>query len=79
MLRRTTVTAEADDLAVLKQEARRRQVSLSVLLGKTVAAEAATIRAGRRPRIEGVRRPVGIAQVMEEDPEAPHRSCFRIP
>jgi hypothetical protein len=50
MTRRTTVTAEAEDLAVLEGEARRRGVSLSVVLREAVAEKAAEVRSDRRPR-----------------------------
>ena len=75
--KRTTVAAEADDLAVLKHEARRRAISFAALLGEVVQKEAAAIRAARRPRIGVVDRPVGIAQAMEDASEDPGATGFR--
>jgi hypothetical protein len=51
MMRRTTVAADHDALETLKAEARRRGVSLTVLLGEAVEEKAANIRAARRPRV----------------------------
>lgn len=79
VLRRTTLTAEAEDLAVLAGEARRRGSSLARLLEEAVAEKAARLRSGRRPRLgtfmaEGE----GIAAAMEADPQnavaRPYRS-----
>jgi len=74
---RTTLPAEADDLMVLKQEARRLGVSLGALLSEIVGREAASIRASRRPRFGVVDRPGGIAAAMDEDPDAPFRTEYR--
>lgn len=74
MIQRTTVPAEVDDLVVLKEEARRRDISLGSLLREVVEREAAAIRAARRPRIGVVDRPTGIAAAMANDPEAPLRT-----
>jgi hypothetical protein len=74
---RTTLPAEADDLMVLKQEARRRGVSLGSLLAEIVGREAAAIRASRRPRFGVVDRPAGIAAAMDEDPDAPLRTEYQ--
>lgn len=78
MIRRTTLAAEADDLAVLEGEARRRGVSLARLLREVVGEKADELRERRRPRI-GFARGDGssIASLMEADPEAPFRSPFR--
>jgi hypothetical protein len=49
MIRRTTLAAEADDIGLLEQEARRRRVSLAVVL-REVVAEAAEVRRAQRPK-----------------------------
>ena len=51
MMQRTTVAADREALETLKAEARRRGVSLTVVLGEAVEEKAATIRAARRPRV----------------------------
>ena len=51
MMRRTTVAADHEALETLKAEARRRGVSMTVLLGEAVEEKAASIRAARRPRV----------------------------
>jgi hypothetical protein len=77
MIQRTTVSAEADDLGVLKEEARRKGVSLASLLAEVVQREAAAIRASRRPRVGVVDRRVSIAQALDEEPDAAAGSDFR--
>jgi hypothetical protein len=62
---------------VLKQEARRRAVPLSALLMEMVEREASAIRSSRRPRIGVVHRPVGIADAMSADSDAPLSSEIR--
>ena len=49
MTRRTTLSAEADDLAVLEGEARRRGVSLAQVLRELVAEKAAEVRRAKQP------------------------------
>jgi len=49
-VRRTTVAADADDLATLEAEAVRRGVSLTTVLAEAVADKAAALR-HRRPRL----------------------------
>jgi hypothetical protein len=51
MMHRTTVAADREALDTLKAEARRRGVSLTVILGEAVEEKAASIRAARRPRV----------------------------
>lgn len=51
MMRRTTLAAEADDLATLEAEARRRDVPLTVVLAEAVREKAEALRLGRRPRL----------------------------
>jgi hypothetical protein len=77
MIKRTTLAAEADDLGVLKEEARRRGVSLAALLSDVVQREASAIRASRRPRIGIIERQVSIAKAMDEAPDAAVSSEFR--
>jgi hypothetical protein len=51
MMQRATVAADREALDTLKAEARRRGVSLTVILGEAVEEKAASIRAARRPRV----------------------------
>jgi len=78
-VRRATVTAQSDDLAVLADDARRRDISLSTALGELVLARAAQLRQQRRPRLGTFRSgsTVGIAVLMESNPDAPTAQPFR--
>jgi len=76
-IRRTTLAAEAGDLAVLEHEARRRGVSLAQVLREVVAREADELRGRRRPRIGIGRSDLGIAQLSAEDEDAPARGVLR--
>lgn len=49
-MRRTTVSADAESLATLDSEARRRGVALTAVLAEAVEEKAAAIRGTRRPR-----------------------------
>jgi hypothetical protein len=69
--RRTTVTADADDLAVLEAEARRRGVPLSQVLREAVARQAEALRAERRPRFGVGRGDPGLAMTSVEDEASP--------
>lgn len=74
------MTANADDLSVLRREAERRGVSLAKLLGEAVAEKAAELERERpRPRggVFDSGTSVGIAEEMERDPHALHRRPFR--
>jgi hypothetical protein len=73
MTRRTTLAAEADDLAVLEAEARRRGVSLARVLRELVAREAEEIRRRRRPRFGIVQGDGGATRAIEADESAPAR------
>jgi hypothetical protein len=73
MIRRTTLAAEADDLAVLEGEARRRGVSLARLLREAVAREAASLRDQHRPRFGVARSERGAAAAAAGDEHAPVR------
>jgi hypothetical protein len=70
MKQRTTIAADADDLEVLRSEAKRLGVPLNDLLSAAVASKAAEIQRSRRPRL-GVGRSGGanLAEhsVSEED------------
>jgi len=72
-IRRTTLAAENDDLAVLEGEARRRGVSLAQVLRELVAHEADELRQLRRPRFGIARSGTGAAQASVEDEDAPVR------
>jgi hypothetical protein len=71
--RRTTLAAEAADLAVLEHEARRRGVSLAQILRETVAREATHLRGQRHPRFGVARSETGAAQAAAADEQAPLR------
>lgn len=78
-VRRTTLAAEADDLAVLEREARRRGVSLASLPRETVAEKAGELRRSRpKPRF-GVMRSggVGLSRMAVDDEESPAATPFR--
>lgn len=51
MNRRTTVSADAEDLATLENEARRRRSSLSAILAEAVEEKAIAIKRAHRPRL----------------------------
>ncbi len=51
MNRRTTLNADAEALATLEGEARRRGASLSAVLAEAVEEKAIAIRRGHRPRL----------------------------
>jgi hypothetical protein len=51
MNRRTTVSADAEDLATLELEARRRGSSLSSVLAEAVEEKAIAIKRTRKPRL----------------------------
>jgi hypothetical protein len=73
MQRRTTLSADSKDLAVLEDEAHRRGVSLARVLRELVA-EAAATRRGRRPRPRmGVFAGdgSGVGRLTADDEEAP--------
>ncbi len=69
------MTAEADDLAILESEARRRGTSLSAVLREAVAARADEVRRSRpRPRFGIVRSgDGGLADLTWQDEDAPYR------
>jgi hypothetical protein len=72
-IRRTTLAADRDDLALLEQEARKRGVSLARVLRELVAREAEELRRTRRPRVGVARSRAGAAQVASADEHAPLR------
>jgi Ribbon-helix-helix protein, copG family len=51
MNRRTTVSANPEDLATLENEARRRGSSLSAVLAEAVEEKAIAIKGAHRPRL----------------------------
>jgi hypothetical protein len=77
-IRRTTLAAESDDLALLEREARRRGVSLAQVLREVVAKEAAELRQRRRPRLgigrSGGRSPGGASLPEDEASATPFRT-----
>ena len=48
MVRRTTIAADAADLAYLEAEAKRREVSLTTVLSEAVSEKAQALRHGRK-------------------------------
>jgi Ribbon-helix-helix protein, copG family len=75
--RRTTLAADADDLAVLEGEARRRGVSLAALLRDMVTQQASSIRDNARPRFGIVRGDGTATAQITEDEHAPARRPTR--
>ena len=73
------MTAQEDDLAVIATDARLRGIALSRALGELVAERAAQLRQRRRPRLGTFRSgsTVGIAALMESNPDAPAAQPFR--
>ncbi|MBA2460256.1 MAG: ribbon-helix-helix protein, CopG family [Actinobacteria bacterium] len=77
MTRRTTLAADADDLALLEAEARRRGVSLAQILRELVAREAQGLRRSRRPRF-GIAHGGGRSTpLVAADEDAPARDSGR--
>ena len=77
MMQRTTLTAEAEDLDLFRREARRRGVSLNVVLNDIVH-DAAESRRGERLKDEFAIYE-GSGDVVEEilrDPDAPLREAL---
>lgn len=72
-LRRTTVAAERDDLAVLEGEARRRGVAVTHVLREAVAREAQRLRGDAAPRFGIVRGDGGATRAIADDEHAPAR------
>lgn len=72
-VRRTTLSADRDDLALLEQEARRRGISLAQVLRELVAREAEGLRDARRPRFGVARSREGAARAAAADEHAPAR------
>lgn len=69
--RRTTLSAERDDLAVLEGEARRRGVSLAQVLRELVARRATELRQEHAPRFGLGRGDGTLAQDSVDDEESP--------
>lgn len=76
-IRRTTVAAEHDDLAVLEHEARKRGVSLTQVLREAVEREAQRLRDDAAPRFGLVRGAGNAAQAIADDEHAPARRGAR--
>jgi hypothetical protein len=72
-IRRTTVAAESDDLAVLEGEARRRGVSLAQVLREAVEHEARRLRRSATPRFGIVRGDGTATAAIAADEHAPAR------
>ncbi len=72
-IRRTTVAAEYDDLAVLEGEARRRGVALAQVLREAVEREAQRLRNDTAPRFGIVRGDGTATRTIARDEHAPAR------
>lgn len=75
VLSRTTVAAKHDDLAVLRAEARRRGVTLSVALSEAVTQAADDLREQRRPRFGLGCSGNGAARAAAANPDEPIKSA----
>lgn len=71
--RRTTVSAQRDDLAVLEREAQRRGVTLTHVLREAVEREAQRLRQDAAPRFGIVRGDGGATRAIADDEHAPAR------
>ena len=76
-IRRTTVAAESDDLAVLEAEARRRGVALAQVLREAVEREAGRLRRHAAPRFGIVRGDGTATESITRDEHAPARGRTR--
>jgi hypothetical protein len=72
-VRRTTVAADTEDLAILAQHARTRGVSLATVLGEAVGIQADRLRRQARPRFGVVRGDGGATGAIGRDERAPVR------
>jgi len=72
-IRRTTVAAESDDLAVLESKARRRGVALAQVLREAVEREAGRLRRSSAPRFGVVRGDGAATRAIAADERAPAR------
>jgi hypothetical protein len=70
-MKRTTVSADPDDLYILEAEARRRGVSLTHVLREAVAEYAAEIRTARKPSFGIARGDPGLSQMSVDDEVSP--------
>ena len=71
MMQRTTVAADAEVLALLREEAKRRGVSFSVLAGEILADKAAELRRALRPRLGIGRSGSGVSQESVDREDLP--------
>lgn len=71
---RTTLSADREDLELLRREAERRDISLSQVLRELVAAEADRLRSQRRPRFGIGRSKTGAAQAATAAEDEPMRA-----
>lgn len=72
-IRRTTVSAEQDDLAVLEGEARKREVTLAQVLREAVEREARRVRSRATPRFGIVSGDGEATRTIAADEHAPVR------
>jgi hypothetical protein len=71
MIQRTTVAADAEVLDALKDEAKRRGVSLAVLVGEILAEKVAKLRHTRRPRLGVGHSGSGVSQESVDREDLP--------
>ncbi len=71
MMKRTTVSADPDDLATLEYEAKRRGVSLTHVLREAVAEYAAEVRSSHLPSFGIARGGPDLSQLTVDDEVSP--------
>jgi hypothetical protein len=71
MLQRTTIAADADVLAALRAEAKRRGISFASLAAEILEAKARELRNSRRPRVGIGRSGSGVAQESVDREDLP--------
>jgi hypothetical protein len=76
-IRRTTVAAEQDDLAVLEHEAWKRGVTLTQVLREAVEHEAQRLRDDAAPRFGIVHGDGNATRAIADDEHAPARHGAR--
>lgn len=74
MMKRTTVSADPNDLELLEYEAKRRGVSLNHVLREAVAEYARELRTARKPRFGIGRGGADLSQASVDDKYAPFRT-----
>jgi predicted DNA-binding ribbon-helix-helix protein len=71
MIQRTTIAAEAEVLEALRAEAKRRGVSLAMLVSEILEEKVAKLRHTRRPRLGVGRSGTGVSQQSVDREDLP--------